>query len=119
MLRTVAALAAIALALCGCAHAHRRPAAPSNWQWGMPVYPGARLAGKSVSTASFVLYRTQASLGDVYDWYVAELPAGTPHAFSASKRQATFALFDARARRTVHIEAEGSSTVILLTDLLQ
>jgi hypothetical protein len=82
------------------------------------VYPGATLAGKSLSKASFVIYRTKDPLGHVYDWYVAELPSGTPAAFSASKGEATFALFDTRARRSVHLQTEGSSTVILLTDLV-
>jgi hypothetical protein len=110
-----ALLAALAfLTAVGCAH-RLRP--PSSWQWGMPVYPGAVLQGKSTAKGSFFLYRTTDSIDEVYAWYVAELPPGTPHAYSAVKRQATLALFDPRSQRTVHIQQEESSTAILLTKL--
>jgi hypothetical protein len=102
------------LAATGCAHRLR---APSGWQWGIPVYPDAELQGKSTAKASFFLYRTTDSIDDVYAWYVAELPPGTPHAYSAAKHQATLALFDPQSQRTVHIQQEGPSTAILLTKL--
>src|ERR1700730_6007190 len=104
------------IAAAGCGH---KPAAPSGYLWNLPVYPNAAIAGKSTAKASFVLYRTPDSLDDVYNWYVAQLPRDTPHAYSALKQQATFALFDAHARRTVHIKREGASTVIFLTKLME
>jgi len=115
MNRTAAALAAACVTLSGgCAH---RLAAPAGHQWDMPVYPGAKFEGKSDAKASFVLYRTNDTIDDVYAWYVAQLPQGTPHAYSPEKHEATFALFDARSRRTVHIQRDGSSTDIILTKL--
>ncbi len=106
--------AACVIAAAGCAH---RLAPPAGYQWDMPVYPGAKVEGKSAAKASFVLYRTPDTIDDVYAWYVAQLPQGTAHAYSPEKHQATFALFDARARRTVHIQSDGSSTAIILTKL--
>jgi len=110
-----AALAVLFLAAGGCAH---RPTPPAAWLWDLPVYPGATLAGKSAAAASFVLYRTGDSLDDVYAWYLAELPQGTPHAYSSAKHQATFALFDAHAQRSVHLQSAGSSTAIVLTRVI-
>jgi len=115
MTRSAAAFAAAwCIVAGGCAH---RLAAPAGQQWDMPVYPGAKVEGKSAAKASFVLYRTTDAIDGVYDWYVAQLPAGTPHAYSPEKHEATFALFDARSRRTVHIQSDGSSTDIILTKL--
>ena len=114
MRRRAALLIGFACIIAACSH---RPQPPTAWQWGLPVYPNAALQGKSAAKASFVLYRTSDSLDAVYRWYLDVLPKDTPHAYSALKQQATFALFNARARRTVHIEREGSSTVILLTNL--
>jgi hypothetical protein len=91
--------------------------APVGYQWGLPVYPGAVVAGKSSARASFVLYRTDDPVETVDAWYAAELPKNAAHAYDAAHDRATFALFDPRSRRTVHIEREGSSTAILLTDL--
>ena len=116
-MRLRAALLTASLIIAGaCAH---HLAAPAGWSWGLPIYPGATLQGASTSKAAFVLYRTQDSLADVDQWYAAQLPRGTPHAFSATSQQATFALFDAHTRRTVHVQREGSSTAILLTDVAQ
>jgi hypothetical protein len=114
-MRAAAALAAaFVIAIAGCAH---HLAAPAGYVWDLPVYPGAKIEGKSAAKASFVLYRTPDAIDDVYAWYVAQLPQGTPHAYSPEKHQATFALFDARSRRTVHIQANGSATAIILTKL--
>ena len=110
----VASAVATVVAMSGCSHHLVQPA---SWQWGMPVYPNASPQGKSAGNASFVLYRTRDSVDEVYGWYLAQLPKDTPHAYSAEKRQATFALFDARRRRTVHIQGEGSATAIFLTEL--
>jgi len=114
MRATVALAAACVIAAAGCAH---RLAAPAGYVWDLPVYPGAKVEGKSAAKASFVLYRTPDGIDDVYAWYVAQLPQGTPHAYSPEKHQATFALFDARSRRTVHIQSDGSATAIILTKL--
>ena len=86
-------------------------------RWGLPVYPRASAAGASTAKASFALYSTKDRFDDVYAWYEAELPPGTPHAYSSARGQATFALFDARSQRTVHLETRGSTTTIMLTDL--
>ncbi|HET9341987.1 MAG TPA: hypothetical protein VFO25_03580 [Candidatus Eremiobacteraceae bacterium] len=91
--------------------------APAGHQWGLPVYPGAVVTGKSSSKASFVLYRTDDPVETVDAWYAAELPKSASHAYDAAHDRSTFALFDPHSRRTVHIEREGSSTAILLTDL--
>lgn len=91
--------------------------APAGYQWGLPVYPGAVVTGKSYSKASFVLYRTDDPVVTVDAWYAAELPKNASHAYDAAHDRSTFALFDPRSRRTVHIEREGASTTILLTDL--
>lgn len=111
-----AAMLAVAcvVAVAGCAH---RFAPPAGYQWDMPVYPNAKFEGKSTAKASFVLYRTNDAIGDVDAWYAAQLPKDTPHAYSPEKHQATFALFDARSRRTVHIQTDGASTDIILTKL--
>jgi hypothetical protein len=69
-----AVMAAMAVALSSCAH---RAGPPARWQWGMPVYPNASVHGTSSGKASFVLYRTEDSVEDVYRWYIAQLPAGT------------------------------------------
>ena len=116
MIRSGAALL-VALVLLAPNDCAPRLRAPSGWQWHMPVYPGATLQGKSTAKASFFLYRTADAIDDVYGWYLAQMPPGTPHAYSAAKHEATFALFDPRSRRTVHIERNGSSTMILLTNL--
>jgi len=91
--------------------------APAGYQWGLPVYPGAVVTGKSSSKASFVLYRTGDPVETVDAWYAAELPKNAAHAYDAAHDRSTFALFDPHSRRTVHIEREGSSTAILLTNL--
>lgn len=118
MIRSRVALLFVAIVIAASACAHRL-AAPAAWQWGMPVYPGSTLQGKSSAKASFVLYSTRDPLDDVYAWYLAQLPSGTPHAFSEQKQQGTFALFDAHGRRTVHVEREGATTAIMLTNLKQ
>jgi hypothetical protein len=114
-MRRAVALAA-ALAVAGCAH-HLRP--PSSSRWGLPVYPGASFDGASTSKASVAIYSTSDRLDDVDAWYAAELPPGTMHAKSESKREATFALFDARSQRTVHLLSDGRTTMIQLTDLTE
>jgi hypothetical protein len=114
-MRRWAAAAAIAALVAGACAAH--PKTPPSTRWGLPVYPGAVIVGSSSAKASFAIYQTKDPLDTVYAWYVAELPPQTPHAYSGAKRQATFALFDARSRRTVHLEARGSATSILFTDL--
>jgi hypothetical protein len=113
-MRLRAALAAIALAAAGCSH---RLEPPSSTRWGLPVYPRASAQGVSSSTASFALYSTSDRFDDVYAWYESELPPGTPHAYSSARSEATFALFDARSQRTVHLETHGATTTIMLTDL--
>jgi len=105
-------MAAVILLASGCAH---RMPAPAAWQWGLPVYPASVMQGRTDARASVALYRTSDSFEDVDAWYLASLPPGTAHARNAEGKQATFALFDERSRRTVHIQAEGTSTVILLT----
>ena len=90
---------------------------PAGLKWGLPVYPGAVVAGKASSKASFVLYRTGDPVETVDAWYAAELPKGAAHAYDAAHDRSTFALFYPHSRRTVHIEREGSSTAILLTNL--
>jgi hypothetical protein len=65
--------------------------------------------------ASLALYRSSDSVEAVYHWYLARLPARTPHVYDAAKSQATFAFFDARSRRTIHLQAAGGGTSILLT----
>lgn len=92
--------------------------APMNYQWGMPVYPGAIVAGTSAAKASFVLYRTGDSVEAVDAWYAAELPAHTSHAVDIAHDRSTFALFAPHDRKAVHIEREGAATTILLTRLL-
>ena len=109
------AVLAFAIALsAGCAPAHP---APTGYQWGLPVYPGAVVVGKSSAKASFVLYRTDDPVETVDAWYVAELPASASHAYDLAHDRSTFALFDAHDRKTIHIEREGSATAIMLTDL--
>lgn len=84
----------------------------------MPVYPGAALTARPSAqspAASLAVYRSPDPVGTVYRWYIARLPARTPHAFDAAKSQATFAFFDARSRRTIHLQADGGGTSILLT----
>lgn len=85
-------------------------------RWGLPVYPRASFEGVSRSNASMAIYRTADKLDDVDAWYAAELPRGTMHAVSAACC-ATFAIFDAHERRTVHLESDGRTTTILLTDV--
>ena len=109
-----AALAALTLVCASCA---RRPDPPTAWQWGIPVYPHATVIGSTRAAASFVLYRTGDAVADVDAWYAAELPKGTQHAYDAAGQQSTFAVFDAGARRTVHVQREGSATAILVTKL--
>ena len=106
--------AILACALVACSHAPPRPA---GYQWGLPVYPGATVAGRSTAKASFVLYRTDDDVAMVDAWYVAELPKNASHAYDAVQGRSTLALFDARGRRTVHIERHGSVTSIMLTSL--
>ena len=105
----------LAIALCaGCAPARR---APAGYQWGLPVYPGAVVVGKSSAKASFVLYRTDDAVESVDAWYTAELPTSATHAYDLAHDRSTFALFDAHDRKTIHIEREGSATAIMLTEL--
>ncbi len=113
MRRAVALAAALAIAA-GCAH-HLRP--PSSSRGGLPVDPGASFDGASTAKASVAIYSTSDRIDDVDAWYAAELPPGTMHAKSESKREATFALFDARSQRTVHLRSDGRTTMIQLTDL--
>jgi hypothetical protein len=84
----------------------------------LPVYPGAVVVGKSSARASFVLYRTDDAVETVDAWYMAELPTSASHAYDLARDRSTFALFDARDRKTIHIEREGSATAIMLTDLV-
>jgi hypothetical protein len=112
----VALAGAAALSIAGCGHQLK---APSSMRWGLPVYPGSVIVGSTNAKASFAVYSTPDSLDTVYAWYIAELPPQTPHAYSSAKHQATFALFDARARRTVHLEDRGAATAILFTDTNQ
>jgi hypothetical protein len=112
---TPIALLALAVALCAaCAPARR---APAGYQWGLPVYPGAVVVGKSSAKASFVLYRTADPVETVDAWYVAELPTSASHAYDIAHDRSTFALFDPHDRKTIHVEREGSATAIMLTDL--
>ena len=112
--RAMALAAIVALLVSACSHAAGPPAA---WHWGLPVYPGASLAGSSSAHASFVLYHTGDPVQTVDAWYQRYLPArSTQHAYDQSGERSTFALFDATgASRTVHIEREGALTAILLT----
>lgn len=109
-----ASLALLLAFSAACAPPHR---APAGHVWGLPVYPGAVVVGKSSARASFVLYRTGDPVETVDAWYAVELPSTASHAYDATHDRSTFALFDPHNRRTVHIEREGSSTAILLTIL--
>lgn len=100
--------------LVACSHS---PKGPAGFVWGLPVYPGAALVGKSTSHASFVLYRTNDAAATVDAWYAAELPKSASHAADLTHERSTFALFDVQGRRTVHIERDGATTEIMLTDL--
>ena len=111
---TLSTLIAGACLIAACSHAQPRPA---GHQWGLPVYPGAVVVGKSTAKASFVLYRTGDPVSSVDAWYAAELPHTASHAYDAAHDRSTFALFGARDRRTVHIERDGDHTAIMLTDL--
>jgi hypothetical protein len=114
--RTAAALAATAVLLASaCA---RQPAPPVNANaLGLPVFPGSSLESKSaVGTSSFALYRSSSGVEVVYRWYLLRFPQGTPHAYSAAKRQATFALFGKPYRRTIHLQPSGDGTSIMLTE---
>lgn len=90
---------------------------PAGYQWGLPVYPGSAIVGKSSAKASFVLYRTDDPVETVDAWYVAELPTSASHAYDLAHDRSTFALFEPHDRKTIHIEREGSATAIMLTDL--
>ena len=84
----------------------------------MPVYPGAALTARPSQqspAASLAVYRSSDSVDAVYQWYLRRLPARTPHAYDAATSQATFAFFDARERRTIHLQADHGGTSILLT----
>lgn len=110
----ISALACALVFAAACAPTHHPPA---GYQWGLPVYPGAVAAGRSAAKASFVLYRTDDPVRTVDAWYAAELPSRASHAYDVAHDRSTFALFDPHDRKTVHIEREGSSTAILLTNL--
>lgn len=110
----ISVLVTVASVVAACSQRHQ---APANYEWGLPVYPGAAVIGKSLAKASFVLYETGDPVSTVDAWYAAELPRSASHAYDAAHERSTFALYDARDRRTVHIEREGSETAILLTDL--
>jgi hypothetical protein len=109
----LAAAAAAALCLAACAP-HLLP--PASMRWGLPVYPRASFEGASQAGASVAIYRTADKIEDVDAWYAAELPRGTMHAVSAG-RSSTFALFGPRERRTVHLQSDGRTTTILLTEV--
>ncbi|HYK53057.1 MAG TPA: hypothetical protein VEV38_05965 [Candidatus Eremiobacteraceae bacterium] len=109
------AFLALAIALCAACSPARRP--PAGYQWGLPVYPGAVVVGKTSAKASFVLYRTDDPVETVDAWYVAKLPTSVSHAYDLAHDRSTFAVFDAHDRKTIHIEREGSATAILITDL--
>jgi len=106
---------ACALALAAACGPARLP--PAGYQWGVPIYPGAAAVGRSAAKASFILYRTDDPVRTVDAWYAAELPSRASHAYDVAHDRSTFALFDAHDRRTIHIEREGSTTSILLTNL--
>jgi len=95
-----------------------RADAPAGFEWGLPVYPRATLAGNTASKASFALYHTADPVQTVAAWYASELPANAQRAIDEKREQATFALYDKHSRRTVHIQREGSTTSILLTKLV-
>jgi len=108
------AAAALAIAAASCAH---RLAPPAGYEWGLPVYPGAKMTGSSVAKESFAIYRTNDAIDDVDAWYRSQLPPSTPHNYDAAKRLSTFAIFDAHAQRSVHLQSDGSTTTITLTKL--
>ena len=108
------ATAALIVAVASCAH---RIAAPAGYEWGLPVYPGAKMTGNSVAKESFAIYKTNDAIDDVDAWYQTQLPPSTPHNYDAAKRLSTFAIFDAHAQRSVHLQSDGTTTTITLTKL--
>lgn len=90
---------------------------PTVWRWGLPVYPHAVAAGVSTAAASIAFYHTGDGYRDVVAWYRAELPRSAQAAFAPDKGEATFALFDASSRRTVHLQQQMDGTTIVFTQL--
>lgn len=112
----------LALGTAACGHRQRTSGAVGA---GLPIYPGSVVVGEEsvaegrAGTAYVAVYRSPDSFERVTRWYAATFGPSVQAAYDARRRQATFAIFATRDRRSAHVRADGRGTIIELARLVE